>query len=111
MADCELYGSVSVRGALAPVGARIEAFINGLMIADTAVMVEGHYEILIPADDPDTVDKDGWETDDVVTLAINGESAQPKVVAFEGRREVNIAVQLSSDVRRTTWGKIKALFR
>jgi hypothetical protein len=111
MADCELYGAVSVRGETAPVGARIEAFVDGLLLADTAVVAEGHYEILIPADDPITVDKDGWETDDLLTLTVNGESAQPKIVAFEGRKEVDLAVQHSSNVRRSTWGKIKALFR
>jgi hypothetical protein len=111
LADCELHGAVSVRGEPAAVGARIEAFIDGLLVADTAVAAEGHYEILIPADDPVTVDKDGWETDDIVTLTVNGESAQPTIVAFEGSKEVNIAVQHSSNVRRTTWGKIKALFR
>jgi len=110
-ANCELYGSVTVRGNAAAVGARIEAYASGVLLADTTVRTRGFYEILIPSDDPVTLEKDGWSRDDEITFTVDGETAQPTVLAFEGRDQVNLSVQLASDVRKSTWGKIKALFR
>ena len=110
-ANCELYGAVQVRNQQAPVGTHIEAYISGILMADTTVRVRGHYEIAIPSDDPVTLDHDGWLENDVITLVVDGESAQPNVTAFDGRQQVDIAVQFISDVRKSTWGKIKALFR
>jgi len=110
-ANCELYGSLSLLGQPAPVGARVEAFVGGLLLADTTVRTRGFYEIMIPSDDPVTLEKDGWAAEDEITIAVNGDAAQPTVIAFEGRDRIDLSVQLASDVRRSTWGKIKALFR
>jgi len=110
-ANCELYGSLSVLGKPASIGARIEAFVGGSLLADTTVRTVGFYEILIPSDDPVTLEKDGWAAHDEITIVVDGHSAQPTVLAFEGRDRVDLSVQLASDVRRSTWGKIKALFR
>ncbi len=110
-ANCELYGTVTVRGSAADVGTRIEAYASGTLLADTTVRTRGFYEILIPSDDPVTFEKDGWSRDDEITLTVNGEAAQPTILAFEGRDQVDLSVQLASDVRKSTWGKIKALFR
>jgi hypothetical protein len=109
--DCELSGAVAVRNQPAPVGTLIEAYIDGNLMADTTVRIRGRYEIAIPADDPVTIDHDGWLQQDNITLVVNGETAHPTISASEGAREVDITVQFISDVRRTTWGKIKALFR
>jgi hypothetical protein len=109
--DCELHGTVSIHGQPAPVGTRIEAYVDGSLLADTTVRSRGLYEIVIPPDDPVTLEKDGWADNDVLTFAVGGETAQPTVVAFEGPLQVDLSVRLVSEVRRTTWGKIKALFR
>ena len=109
--NCVLYGSMSVFGKPAPIGARVEAFAGGSLLADTTVRTQGFYEILIPSDDPVTLEKDGWAAHDEITIAVDGQAAQPTVIAFEGRDRVDLSVQLASDVRRSTWGKIKALFR
>lgn len=110
-ANCELYGSLTVRGSAAEVGTRITAYASGTFLADTTVRTRGYYEILIPSDDPVTLEKDGWSNDDEITFTVGGEAAQPTVTAFEGRRQADLSVQLASDVHRSTWGKIKALFR
>lgn len=109
--DCRLQGQVTVRNQPAPVGTLIEAYIDGNLLADTTVQVRGRYAIAIPADDPVTIDHDGWLEQDIITLVVNGESAQPTIAASEGLRETDITVQYVSDVRKSTWGKIKALFR
>jgi hypothetical protein len=109
--NCELYGQVTVHGNDARVGAAIQAYADGVLLADTTVRTSGYYEILIPSDDPVTLEKDGWNYDDEITLTVNGEAARPTILAFEGSKQVDISVQLASDVRRSTWGKIKALFR
>jgi hypothetical protein len=110
-ANCELHGTLSVRGSAVEVGARIEAYTGGTWLADTTVQTRGYYKILIPSDDPVTLEKDGWLHDDEITIAVDGEAAWPTVIAFEGRDQVDLSVQLASDVRKSTWGKIKALFR
>ncbi|MBD3297229.1 MAG: hypothetical protein GF341_01110 [candidate division Zixibacteria bacterium] len=110
--DCKLQGKVTVRNQPAPVGTLIEAYIDGNLMADTTVQSRGRYAIAIPADDPVTIDHDGWLQQDIITLVVNGESAQPTISAGEGRRsDIDITVQYVSDVRKSTWGKIKALFR
>ncbi len=110
--DCKLQGKVTVRNQPAPVGTLIEAYIDGNLMADTTVQTRGRYAIAIPADDPVTIDHDGWLEQDIITLVVNGETAQPTISAGEGlRSDINITVQYISDVRRSTWGKIKALFR
>jgi hypothetical protein len=109
--DCKLSGSVTVRNQPAPVGTLIEAYIDGNLMADTTVQVRGRYAIAIPADDPVTIDHDGWLQQDIITLVVNGEAAHPTVTASEGLRELDITVQFVSTVRKSTWGKIKALFR
>jgi hypothetical protein len=110
-ANCELHGSLTVRGTAAAIGTRVEAYTGGTLLADTTVRTRGYYEILILSDDPVTLEKDGWALNDVITIAVDGETAQPTVLAFEGHDQVDLSVQLTSDVRRSTWGKIKALFR
>ena len=110
-ANCALHGSLLVRGKPAAIGARVEAFAGGVLLADTTVRTRGFYEILIPSDDPVTLEKDGWNLNDEITITANGEAAQPTIIAFEGSQSVDLKVQLVSDVRRSTWGKIKALFR
>ena len=109
--NCELYGNVTYKGAPAAVGTRIEACVGSTRLADTTVRQPGLYEISIPPDDPVTVAVDGWVERDEITLYVNGRAAQPTVTAFGGRRDVDLSLQLISDVRKSTWGRIKALFR
>jgi len=109
--DLDVQGSVIVRNRAASVGTRIEAFASGTLLADTTVQVAGFYTLRIPPDDPITLDRDGWLEGDEIRFVVDGETAQPTLTATGGSHQLDIAVQFISDVKKSTWGKIKALFR
>jgi hypothetical protein len=106
---CQPYGSVEFRGVSAPDGYKVEALIGETKFAETEIQ-KGKYDLLIPADDPDTPEKDGWSQGDRITLKVNGYKALPTFEAFEGIKNYDVFVP-SLDVKLSTWGKIKALFK
>jgi hypothetical protein len=70
----------------------------------------GEYGLAIPRDDSATPEKEGWAEGDVVNITVGGFSAVPSFKAFEGKERINLYLP-TLDVKLTTWGKIKALFR
>jgi hypothetical protein len=109
--DLEVQGSVVVRNRPANVGATIEAYASGTLLADTTVQMAGFYTLRIPPDDPVTLDRDGWLEGDEIRFVVDGETASPSMTATGGSHQLDISVQFISDVKKSTWGKIKALFR
>jgi len=82
------------------------------VVAETTVTVSGRYAISIPPDNLQTTVRDGWQEDNLITVWIGDYKAQPVIPAFEGSREIDLVVSsIALDVRKSTWGKIKALFR
>jgi len=108
--NCDLSGLVSYRGKAA-VGTRIQAYAGSTLLADTSVQVAGYYAISIPPDDPATLSVDGWESGSEITIYVDGHPAQPTVTPTGGPLQQDISVPQISDVKKSTWGKIKALFR
>jgi hypothetical protein len=106
---CRPYGSVNYRGAPAPDGLSVVALIGGEEFASGQTK-DGQYELAIPQDDPVTPKKEGWAEGDIITIKVGGVSAVPSFKVFSGSKRVDIYVS-SMDVKLTTWGKIKALFR
>jgi hypothetical protein len=106
---CRPYGTIEYRGDLAPDGFKVVAFIEGQEFA-SCLTEDGGYSLLIPKDDPVTSKKEGWAEEDVITIKVNGFSANPRFKAFAGTQQINLYVS-TLDVELTTWGKIKALFR
>ena len=108
--DCDLSGLVSYRGKAA-VGTEIQAYAGSALLADTSVQVAGYYAISIPPDDPVTLSVDGWKDGVEITIYVDRHPAQPTVMAASGPQQQNISVPIIADVKKSTWGKIKALFR
>ncbi|MCK4384909.1 MAG: hypothetical protein KAW16_04560 [candidate division Zixibacteria bacterium] len=106
---CRPYGTIEYRGDLAPDGFKVVAFIGGQEFA-SCLTKGGEYSLLIPKDDPVTQKKEGWTERDIITIKVNGFLANPSFEAFEGAQRKNLYVS-TLDVKLTTWGKIKALFR
>jgi len=106
---CHPWGTIEYRGDLAPDGLKVAAFIEGEEFA-SCLTKGGEYSLLIPKDDPVTAKKEGWSEEDVIAIKVNGFSASPIFDAFAGTKKINLYVS-TLDVRLTTWGKIKALFR
>jgi hypothetical protein len=108
--NCDLSGAVSYRGNAA-VGTKIEAYAGSVLLADTTVRFAGYYGISIPPDDTGTPSVDGWADGVEITLYVDGHPAQPTVMPAGGPKYQDISVLMISDVKKSTWGKIKALFR
>ena len=106
---CCLWGEVDYRGAPAEDGYEVTAYIDDNLVAQTTTE-DGEYSLCIPKDDPDTQKKDGWSEDDIIVLKVNGQKATPPIKAFSGTIRQKITVS-SLNVKLTTWGKIKALFK
>lgn len=107
---CEPYGDVYFHGELAPEGMKVEAMIGDTKYAETETKNNGKYRILIPADDPVTPAKEGCSPDDSITLMVDNNRAVPVFEAFEGSQPQTVFV-IASSVPKSTWGKIKALFK
>lgn len=106
---CRPYGTIKFQGNLDHSGLKVVAFIEDQEFA-SCLTENGEYNLLIPKDDPVTPKKEGWADEDIITIKVNGYQANPRFKAFPGRQQINLYVS-TLDVKLTTWGKIKALFR
>ena len=106
---CHPYGSINYRGETAMDNSKVSAFINGVEIV-TGLTQNGQYDLLIPKDDPSTSKKEGWTENDTITIKIDGFTTVPSFAAFSGTKKIDLFLP-SLDVKLTTWGKIKALFK
>ena len=110
--ECRPQGTLTYLGAPAPVGTRLQAKIDGITVAETTVVITGRYAFDIPSDNDQTIARDGWSPEDIITIWAGNYEAKPVFTAFSGTKEINLtATAISLDVRKSTWGKIKALFR
>lgn len=106
---CRPYGTVNYRGEAAQDGLKVAAFIERTEFA-TCWTEKGQYNLSIPKDDPATTKKEGWADGDIISIKVAGFSAVPSFKAFAGKELINLYLP-TLDVKLTTWGKIKALFR
>ena len=110
--DCEVHGSLKIDGAPASVGVELVAVIGADEVARTTVTHSGTYSIVIHAYDPQKPDVKGYHSeDDVITVYVDGHKAEPSFNARSGNSRVDIVVKSSLEVKQSTWGKIKALFK
>jgi hypothetical protein len=106
---CHPYGPINYRGEPPPDGIRVVAVIQGTEF-DTCFTQNGQYDLTIPKDDPVSSHKEGWADGDTITIRVGGFDTMPKFPAFSGSQKIDLYLP-SLDVKLTTWGKIKALFK
>jgi hypothetical protein len=106
---CYLTGKVAYKGASAFDGLKVEAIIEEKSFAE-AYTKDGQYQMSIPPDSAFTEYKEGWVAGEVIYFKVNGFPASQTFSAKGGIYTLNLSVA-SSDVKLTTWGKIKALFK
>jgi hypothetical protein len=109
--NCDLSGSLTYQGRPVVVGTTIQAYSGPVLLADTTVRIAGYYAISIVPDDTGTPAIDGWSDGAEITIYVDGHPAQPAVTPAGGPVYEDLSVHMISDVRKSTWGKIKALFR
>jgi hypothetical protein len=107
---CQPFGTVKYKSTSVPDGCEVKALIQGKEYASTKVK-DGEYSLSIPADDPSTLEKEGWATDDYITLKVAGYSGGTLFQAKSGNLPVDINLTTMGALNLTTWGKIKALFK
>jgi len=110
--DCTIYGSLKINGQDASIGSRLEAYIDGEKIVSDETNQSGQYSLTIPKYDPANPDQKGYNSEsDVVVIKVDGRDAEPTVNPQPGSMKINLEVKTSLNVKLTTWGKIKALFK
>ncbi len=107
---CQPFGTVKYKSASVPDGCEVKALIQGKEYASTKVK-DGEYSLSIPADDPSTLEKEGWVEDEYVTLKVAGYSGGTLFLPKSGNVPVDINLTTMGVLNLTTWGKIKALFK
>jgi hypothetical protein len=108
---CQVYGIVNYKGHPVPDGCVVKASIRGYEYASTKVK-EGKYSLSIPADNPSTPEKDGWEKDEYITLQVIDYSGATLFKAPPDNPRIDINLNTMGVLNpTTTWGKIKALFK
>jgi len=108
---CQVYGIVNYKGHPVPDDCVVKASIPGVATKPEALVKNGVYSLLIPADDPSTSEKDGWEQGDYITLEVKGYGVTPPFEAKAGNFVKDINLTTMGVLNLTTWGKIKALFK
>jgi len=109
---CQPWGKVYYKGRLVPDGRKVWAYIRDIQYDDTEVK-GGAYSLSIPADDPSTPAKEGWEESDNLSLKVEGYSGATffKISSNNLTPQVDINLTTMGVLNLTTWGKIKALFK
>jgi hypothetical protein len=107
---CQPSGTVKYKSASVPDGCEVKALIQGKEY-DLTKVVNGRYSLSIPADDPSTLEKEGWAENDYITLKVVGYSGGTLFSAKSGNVPVDINLTTMGVLNLTTWGKIKALFK
>ncbi len=89
----EYWGIAAINDSLAQNGTAIEAYINGtLFAAMDGGTLDGFYDVIIPADDPDTPEKEGGKENEIVVIKINGSVAKPFLEWIAGVHQADIRV-------------------
>ncbi|NIT58027.1 MAG: hypothetical protein GWN00_17905 [Aliifodinibius sp.] len=110
--DCTVYGSLQINGQDASIGRTLEAYIDGEKIVSDETTQSGQYSLTIPRYDPSDPDQKGYNSEtDIVVIKVDGREAEPTINPSPGSMKVNLEVKTSLNVKLTTWGKIKALFK
>ncbi len=109
---CQPWGKVYYKGKLVPDGRKVTAYIQGTKYAEAEVK-GGAYLLSIPADDPSTSAKEGWEDQDYVSLKVEGYAGATnlKISSNNLMPQFDINLTTMGVLNLTTWGKIKALFK
>jgi hypothetical protein len=111
--DCEVRGALRVDGSPVTVGAELAAVIGTDEVARTVVSQAGLYALIVHRYDSTKPESRGYRSeDDMITVYVDGRKAEPSIRAESGQRNVDLVVKATPlDVKQTTWGKIKALFK
>ena len=104
----QFYGNVTICGAPAPEGTVVSARIGGIEYASTTVDAEGRYGydplFKVPADDPDTPEKEGGVAGETVEFYVGDELAGQYEYEYWGVTELDLEAPAFWDLTVTSDG-------
>ena len=92
----QLYGNVSIGGIAAESGKVVTAKIGGVTYASTTTDAQGRYGytpvFTVPADDPDTLAKEGGVSGDIIELYVDNNLASTTVFQNGTIQQLNLVI-------------------
>jgi len=105
-------GTIQFQGRPAAKDLDLAAYINDARVAKAKTTEEGKFELRIPEYDPDNPNVNGFHSfDDVILVKLEGKEAKPTFNPKPEKLKIDLSVETTLDVKLSTWGKIKALFK
>lgn len=110
---CIVTGTIQFHGKPADRGLAVAAYISQDKVAESLTGDNGSFELKIPEFDPTKPAIKGFRSsNDVIQVKLDGKIAKPTFSPASENLKVDLKVdQQSLDVKLSTWGKIKALFK
>lgn len=105
-------GTIQYQGHLASKGLPIAAYIGDDKVSESQVRDNGTFEMRIPEYDAAKPEVKGYHSlSDVIQVKLDGKNARPTFSPNGETLKIDLRVETSLDVKLSTWGKIKALFK
>ncbi|MCK4856944.1 MAG: hypothetical protein KAT58_03145 [candidate division Zixibacteria bacterium] len=109
---CVATGTIRLYGNLVEKGLPLHAYIGDDKVAESLTKSGGRFELSIPQYDASHPEISGYHSpDDIIQVKLSGKTAKPTFMPNRSKIEINLDVEQSLDVKLSTWGKIKALFK
>jgi hypothetical protein len=105
-------GTIQFQGRPATKGLDLSAYIDEARVAEGKTSEDGKFELRIPEYDPAVPEVNGFRSfDDVIMVKLEGKEAKPTFNPKPDQLKIDLKVETTLDVKLSTWGKIKALFK
>jgi len=109
---CLVSGTISIHDQPAAKDLPVIAYIGADLVAQSTTKEDGKFELSIPQYDPESPDVKGYQSSsDIIQVKLNGRDAKPTFSPLKQNIKINLNIEQTLDVRLSTWGKIKALFK
>jgi len=110
---CIVTGTIQFHGKLADQGLSVAAYISQDKVAESLTGDNGSFELKIPEYDQTKPAIKGYKSpNDIIQVKLDGRNAKPTFSPASENLRIDLKVdQQSLDVKLSTWGKIKALFK
>jgi hypothetical protein len=109
---CLVTGTIQYHGHSAEKGLPVVAFIGEDKVSESQTRDNGVFELRIPEYDSAKPDIKGYRSpNDVIRVKLDGKTATPTFTPSSENLKIDLRVESTLDVKLSTWGKIKALFK
>ena len=109
---CVVSGTIQFHGRPADKGLPLATYIGEEKISESQTLDNGAFELRIPEYDPSKPEIKGYRSiTDIVQVRLDGRTAKPTFSPSSENLKIDLRVESALDVKLSTWGKIKALFK